>query len=176
MPLLVWSVFLFPFITTKVLYFRLLVEAALFVYVILAWRYPAYRPRFNLVTKAVWLYVGVVLVAAIFGLDFRTSFMGTVERGEGVVTLLHFAAYFTMLTGVTYREATEQGLTITTKEGQRKTLEADTIVLAAGAVPNQGLYQEIKNKITATYAIGDCVAPRNIHEAISEGYHTALTI
>lgn len=82
----------------------------------------------------------------------------------------------TMLTGVTYHEATEQGLTITTKEGQRKTLEADTIVLAAGAVPNQGLYQEIKNKITATYAIGDCVAPRNIHEAISEGYHTALTI
>jgi len=81
-----------------------------------------------------------------------------------------------MLTGVTYHEANEQGLTITTKEGQRKTLEADTIVLAAGAMPNRGLYQEIKSKIAATYAIGDCVAPRNIHEAISEGYHTALII
>ncbi len=83
-----------------------------------------------------------------------------------------------MLTGVTYHKATEQGLTKTTKEGEKEgpLRRTDTIVLAAGASPNQKLYQEIKNKITVTYAIGDCVEPGNIQKAISEGYQTALTI
>ena len=108
MPLLIWSAFLFPFITTKALYFRLVIEAALFFYLILIWRHPEYRPRWNLPVKAVWLYVGAVFLAAIFGVDFGTSFMGTVERGEGIVTLLHFAAYFTMLTGI-FRTKEEWG-------------------------------------------------------------------
>jgi len=99
-PLWVWSVFLFPFITSKVLYFRILVEIAAVIYIVLALKYPEIRPRRSMLTFAVWVYLGVLLVTSIFGLNFSKSFWGTVERGEGIVTMLHFAAYFTILTGV----------------------------------------------------------------------------
>ncbi|MFH1639998.1 MAG: FAD-dependent oxidoreductase [Chloroflexota bacterium] len=82
----------------------------------------------------------------------------------------------TMLTGVTYHEANEKGLVITTGEGERKVLEADTIVLAAGATPNQALYREIKGKIPEVYPVGDCVSPRNIAEALREGFEIGLKI
>lgn len=98
-PLWVWSIFLFPFITSKILYFRLVVEIALLFYVILAVQYPEIRPRWNWLNRAVWIYFLVILLTSIFGVDFGTSFMGSIERGEGVITVLHFAIYFTILSG-----------------------------------------------------------------------------
>ena len=100
MPLLVWSGFLFPFITTKIIYFRLLVEIAFGIYLILALQYPEIRPRWNWLTRTVLVYLGVIFVASIFGVDFSHSFWGTVERGEGVVTILHFVLYFMILSNV----------------------------------------------------------------------------
>jgi len=38
------------------------------------------------------------------------------------------------------------------------------------------LYQGLKDKGLAAYAIGDCVQPRGIHEAIYEGHLTARSI
>lgn len=104
-PLLVWGIFLFPFITTKVLYFRLLVEVALVLYLPLALRRPELRPSFNLVSVSVLVYFAVVFVTSLFGVDFYHSFWGTIERGEGLVTLAHFVLFFIMLTSVFRREA-----------------------------------------------------------------------
>jgi len=81
-----------------------------------------------------------------------------------------------ILTGVTYHRVTEKGLEVTTKEGKRKTLEANTIVLAAGAVPAQGLYSEIKDKVAEVSLVGDSISPRTIGDAITEGFHAGLTI
>src|SRR3989338_7087832 len=99
-PLWVWSAFLFPFITSKIIYFRILLELAVAVYIPLALKYPEIRPRWNWLTKAVWIYMGIILITSIFGVNFSKSFMGTIERGEGIVTLLHFTAFFTMLPAV----------------------------------------------------------------------------
>jgi hypothetical protein len=38
------------------------------------------------------------------------------------------------------------------------------------------LYQALKDKGLAAYAIGDCVQPRGIHEALYEGHLTARSI
>ncbi|KKW23520.1 MAG: Tetratricopeptide TPR_2 repeat protein [Parcubacteria group bacterium GW2011_GWA2_51_12] len=100
MPLLVWSGFLFPFITTKILYFRILVDIALIIYFVLALQYPEIRPRWNWLQRAVWIYLGVAFVASVFGVDFSHSIMGTVERGEGLISVLHFVIYFTILSSV----------------------------------------------------------------------------
>jgi len=81
-----------------------------------------------------------------------------------------------MLTGVTYHKVDDNKLTVTTKDGTRRILEADTIVLAAGAVPNRELYQEIKDKVAELKLVGDCVSPRNIREAITEGFEAGLSI
>jgi len=81
-----------------------------------------------------------------------------------------------LLTEVKYHEVTSDGVVITNREGRKETVEADTIVLAAGAVPENKLYQEIKDKVSETYLIGDCVEPRTIRDAIADGYRIALKI
>jgi len=80
------------------------------------------------------------------------------------------------LTEIRYEEVTSDGLVVTTKEGDRKTVQADTIVLAAGAVPDDRLYQEAGRKVSRTYLAGDCVEPRRIGDAIAEGYRIGLEI
>src|SRR3989344_672176 len=100
-PLFIWSGFLFPFITTKALYFRLLLELALIVYVPLAFKYRSLRPRWNWLTGIVWIYLGIVfrtsgdwyrylyfavivtLAVAVYGLAQLLEFPFVVETGGG---------------------------------------------------------------------------------------------
>ena len=82
----------------------------------------------------------------------------------------------TLLTEIRYNEVTPSGLVITTKEGKKKTIEADTIVLAAGSVPDKKLYEDIRGKVPEVHCVGDCVAPRTIRDAIADGYHIGLQI
>lgn len=82
----------------------------------------------------------------------------------------------TLLTELGYNEISSEGLVVTTKEGERKTIEADTVVLAAGAVPDKALYQEVNGKVPETHLAGDCVEPRRIREAIADGYRIGLEI
>ena len=81
-----------------------------------------------------------------------------------------------LLTEVKYEEITDRGLLITAKEGKQQLIEADTIVLAAGAKPNTELAEALRGETFETYTVGDCVEPRHIMEAISEGFRTALAI
>jgi 2,4-dienoyl-CoA reductase (NADPH2) len=104
-------------------------------------------------------------IAANVGLATRIYLMKRLQD-EGV----------TMLTNISYDRATDKGIEITTKTGQKKLIEADTIVIAAGAAPNQTLYHEIMGKVPELYQIGDCVTPRNIAEAIREGFITGEMI
>ena len=81
-----------------------------------------------------------------------------------------------LLTEIRYNEVTPDGLVITTKEGEKKTIEADTIVLAAGSILEKKLYEDIKDKVPEVHCVGDCVAPRTIRDAIADGYHIGLEI
>jgi 2,4-dienoyl-CoA reductase-like NADH-dependent reductase (Old Yellow Enzyme family)/thioredoxin reductase len=87
-------------------------------------------------------------------------------RAKGVV----------MLSNAHCEEATKAGIVVRTKEGQRETLSAETVVIAAGGRPNNGLYRAFQDKITQTYLIGDAVEPRTILEAVAEGYHIGITL
>jgi pyruvate/2-oxoglutarate dehydrogenase complex dihydrolipoamide dehydrogenase (E3) component len=83
----------------------------------------------------------------------------------------------TMLTGVQqYEQISGKGLDIIDRDGNRRTLEADTIILATGYRRRNDLACELEGKVTALYSVGDCVEPRMIKEAISEGYGTALVL
>lgn len=82
----------------------------------------------------------------------------------------------TILTGVKDEELTDRGLAITTKEGEKQLIEADTVVLAAGAKPNKVLLPALRGKISEIYSIGDCVEPRDIFEAIADGYRVGRRI
>jgi len=75
----------------------------------------------------------------------------------------------TMLTGIKYEGITNRSLVITNKEGQRQNIEADTVVLATGAVQNTELATELKGQDIALHLIGDCVTPGKIIDAIRDG-------
>ena len=55
------------------------------------------------------------------------------------------------------------------KSGELQELEADNIILAVGATPNQDVHTIAGAKVEK-YCIGDCKKPRNIMEAIAEGW------
>jgi 2,4-dienoyl-CoA reductase (NADPH2) len=75
----------------------------------------------------------------------------------------------TMLSGVKYEKVTEKGLVITTKEGETRTIEADTIVITGGARPNTKVFQAFEGKAPEVYLVGDSHQPQGILEAIKEG-------
>jgi len=79
------------------------------------------------------------------------------------------------VTGVSYKEITDAGLVIINSEGKEQVIEADNIVLAAGASPNTQLLPALKDKFPV-HQIGDCVEPRNIMEAIHEGFSIGYAI
>jgi len=107
------------------------------------------------------------------------------RRGEDVATKLnpssreHLIARLeakgvTMLTGVRYQEISDQGVIITTRQGESQTVEADTVVLAAGSLPDTELYEALKGKVPELHLVGDCVEPRNIMSAVADGCSAAL--
>ncbi len=75
-----------------------------------------------------------------------------------------------------YEQITGKGLVLINREGRRQTLEADTIVVAAGARTNIGLAKDLEGKVAAVYTVGDCAEPRNIMEAISEGAKAGIEV
>ena len=91
-----------------------------------------------------------------------------------------------LVPGVQYQEASDTGVRIHVRGGitsmaeiaadAMKNIVADTIVLAAGSKPNTDLVDALKAKAPKVYNIGDCAEPRQILEAMREGWKTALEI
>jgi 2,4-dienoyl-CoA reductase (NADPH2) len=75
-----------------------------------------------------------------------------------------------------YVEITDKGLTIITKEDQKQTIEADSIVTALPLTPNNELLDGLKAKVPEVYAIGDCKEPLLIADAIGTGLRLAREI
>jgi len=67
----------------------------------------------------------------------------------------------------------DEGLVITTRDGEKRTIPADTIVLAAGSEPNTEPLQELRDSVPEIYKAGDCVQPRGILEALADGSRVA---
>ena len=75
-----------------------------------------------------------------------------------------------MLTGITYEGSSPEGLIIKTADGERRTLKADTYVLATGSRSNSDLIPALREKFENVHVIGDAVEPRRIRDAIIEGF------
>ena len=78
-----------------------------------------------------------------------------------------------MLAGVTYEAITDKGVNIITREGNRQTIEADTIIPITEMAPNDGLYKSLKGKVPEVIPIGDCASYGLTMEAVSSGYNVA---
>jgi thioredoxin reductase len=65
---------------------------------------------------------------------------------------------------------------IITKEGERQTIKADSIVSTAPLKPNTDLFKSLKGKVPKVYAIGDCKEPNIIVDAIADGWRVGNAI
>jgi len=59
---------------------------------------------------------------------------------------------------------------------ERRIEGVDTVVLSMGSRSTDTLYRALKGKVPTLHAIGDCVAPRGIHQAILEGTRVARAV
>ena len=63
------------------------------------------------------------------------------------------------------------------RAGLRHRLDGfDTVVVAAGMAPQKELQAELEGLVGELYAIGDCVRPRRILEAIREGFEIGFSL
>jgi 2,4-dienoyl-CoA reductase (NADPH2) len=76
----------------------------------------------------------------------------------------------TILTEVQFDKISDTGITITTKEGKKMFIEADAILPAFEAMPNDQASQALKGKVPEIYLIGDCKKPRRIVDAVSDAW------
>jgi 2,4-dienoyl-CoA reductase (NADPH2) len=104
--------------------------------------------------------------------------------GDGMVDamLAYLMTWFkkkgvTLISGVKeYVEITDKGLTIINGDGNKQTIEADSIITALPLTPNNELLESLKSKVPEVYAIGDCKDPLLIADAIGTGLHTAREV
>jgi thioredoxin reductase len=103
--------------------------------------------------------------------------------GEGIGRLPLVALFWwfdrkgvTRITEVKYEEITDKGLTVTTREGNKQTIEADTIVSVLPMKPNTALLRSLEGKVPEVHTIGDCKEPLLIVDAVADGYRIANTL
>jgi 2,4-dienoyl-CoA reductase (NADPH2) len=113
--------------------------------------------------------VTIVDTADEFGegmIDFRLGlFLGWLGK-KGVTTI----------NGAKSLEITDEGVVITTKDGEKQTLHADSIISTSPLKPNTALLESLEGKAPEVYAIGDCQEPRMIVDAIADGWRIANEI
>ena len=77
--------------------------------------------------------------------------------------------------GVQIEEITDEGVTYSIK-GKTSKLAADTVVIAVGQNPNNGLANALEGKVPELYRIGDCINVRTCLDAIHEGYRVGMQL
>jgi 2,4-dienoyl-CoA reductase-like NADH-dependent reductase (Old Yellow Enzyme family)/thioredoxin reductase len=82
----------------------------------------------------------------------------------------------TLLASATCEEIKEGVVQVTTAEGKKETIPADTVIIAVGYKANDRLYKALEGKVPEIYCIGNSAKPRKILEATSEGYQAGLAL
>jgi len=80
--------------------------------------------------------------------------------------------------GVTYEEVNREGLVITTADGERKTIPADTVMVINKYGRNDALYQALQGTGPEVHLIGDAKERPSayIRGAVHDGARVALGI
>jgi len=102
-PLVFVKDYFFPFVVPKTIFFRIAVDVIFFAYILLAMSNAKYRPKFNALTVAVTIFMGILVLTSITGVNFERSFWSTFERMTGLLTFFHLYAFYIVLTSV-FRE------------------------------------------------------------------------
>jgi 2-enoate reductase len=103
-----------------------------------------------------------------------------VPEGRNANTMLSVQALLAenkveVMTSTKLVAITAEGATVE-RNGEQQQLAADSIVIATGFVADLSLRDTLEKTVPEVVAIGDCARPRNILNAIWEGFHTARVL
>jgi 2,4-dienoyl-CoA reductase (NADPH2) len=119
------------------------------------------------------LYQGVKKITVVemlkkLGQDIGTSTRWTILQDVnrmGIKTLARTQA----------KEITREGV-IAERDGKDLFLKGDTVVIAAGARPDNRLYEKLKGGVAEVHLIGDAKSPRKVLEAVAEGFEAGRSL
>lgn len=142
-------------------------------------------PHKRLKDSAVIIGGGLVGFEAAFYLKQKGVKVTIVEILDDVLRNIHATGRMYLLdhlkdidifTKTSVLKVTDRGIEVSHSNSGESLIEADTVVIATGFKSNIKLREDLKDTIPETYAIGDCVEPRKVMDAIWEGYRIARLI
>jgi len=74
-----------------------------------------------------------------------------------------------ILTGTKVEEIAREGVIVSDKENNKRTIPADNVVIATGAKPNGKVQDALQGLAPEIYLAGDCTVPGNIRTAVHQG-------
>lgn len=113
-PIVVNGNYFFPFVGPKSLYFMALSEIIFFAWVALLFIRPSVRPRINLLLISLTVYLIVMILATIFGVNPSYSFWSKHERMTGLLMHFHLFAFFLVLSSTFQEEELRQIISTST--------------------------------------------------------------
>jgi len=105
-PLIFNARFYFPFVGPKSLFFMAGAEIIFFAWLILILKHKKYRPKLNTVLIALILFLTVLILSSLFGVDFSRSFWSKYERMTGLLMWFHIFAFFLVISS-TFRKVSD---------------------------------------------------------------------
>jgi 2,4-dienoyl-CoA reductase (NADPH2) len=81
-----------------------------------------------------------------------------------------------LFTGVRSLEITDKGLTLVSKEGEKRLIEADNIIPALPLRSNTALLKNLEGKVPEIYTVGDCNEGGLIADAIGASWRIARRV
>ncbi len=100
-PLIIFSGVSYPNVFPKTIFFRTIVEIIFIFYILLVlYKKKLYLPKLSPLFLSILVFVGILTISSIFGVNFYRSFWGTAERAEGLVTYFHLLLFFVILISV----------------------------------------------------------------------------
>jgi len=78
---------------------------------------------------------------------------------------------------IQFKEITDEGVSVVHPDGREQLVEADTVVIAAGSLPNDSLSKSLASRTwDPLYLIGDCTGSGRIYDAIHDGARVGRTV
>jgi tetratricopeptide (TPR) repeat protein/O-antigen ligase len=99
-PLVIFAQYMSPFHFGKVIVFRIIVEAMVGLYLILAWRDRSYLPKSHPITWAFLAFTLAFTLTTITSVAPLQSWWGTIERMGGLFTFWHYFAFYVIAISV----------------------------------------------------------------------------
>lgn len=100
LPLYISTSIYFPYIAGKNFAFRIVIELAAALWLVLIWFKKEYRLQNSKIMFSILIFTFVVGLADIVGVNPYNSFWSNYERMEGYITILHLVLYFCILKSI----------------------------------------------------------------------------